>query len=246
VRETAACSYRNVPILRELLDPFKAALKTAAATSRRSSMPPRAQCDRETRWRACHPGRHAQGSRRAAVSCSSCSTFSNPGTGPPRDLGDPERERLRMVLLRDAVLGDLAVEADQPASRPSPPAEPEEASRTGAGRGRECLSRFQQRATHVADRAGRPKFAHRVSTSLARLSWRRWDELHWLAEDATAQLRLAGMTRKLLLVTTLASLAVGMAGETLSSDPEWLLSAKGTDVAMEELVVSTERPEGRK
>ena len=93
---------------------------------------------------------------------------------------------------------------------------------------------------------GRPKFAHRVSTSLARLSWRRWDELHWLAEDATAQLRLAGMTRKLLLVTTLAALAVGMAGETLSSNPEWLLSAKGTDVAMEELVVSTERPEGRK
>ena len=46
---------------------------------------------------------------------------------------------------------------------------------------------------------------------------------------------------KLLLVTAFAVLAAAMAGRTLSSDPEWqYLSSKGTDVAMEELVLSFE------
>jgi hypothetical protein len=54
---------------------------------------------------------------------------------------------------------------------------------------------------------------------------------------------------KLLLVTALAVLIAAMAGRTLSSDPEWqYLSSKGTDVAMEELVLSSEprdrTPEG--
>jgi hypothetical protein len=45
---------------------------------------------------------------------------------------------------------------------------------------------------------------------------------------------------KLLLVTALAILAAAMAGGTLSSDPEWRYpSGKGTDVAMEELVLSS-------
>ena len=46
---------------------------------------------------------------------------------------------------------------------------------------------------------------------------------------------------KFLLVTALAILAAATAGRTLSSDPEWhSLSAKGTNVAMEELSLSYE------
>jgi hypothetical protein len=58
----------------------------------------------------------------------------------------------------------------------------------------------------------------------------------------TARARRADMpTIKLLLVTTLAILAAAMAARTLSSDPEWrYLSARGTDVAMEEPVLSYE------
>jgi hypothetical protein len=33
---------------------------------------------------------------------------------PARDLGEPERERRRLALLGDAVLGDVAVEVGQP------------------------------------------------------------------------------------------------------------------------------------
>ena len=65
-------------------------------------------------------------------------------------------------------------------------------------------------------------------------------------EDRTAQFRHVDMTNiKLLLVTALAILAAAMAGQTLSSDPEWhSLPAKGTDVAMEELTLSYELREG--
>jgi hypothetical protein len=53
------------------------------------------------------------------------------------------------------------------------------------------------------------------------------------------------MNIKLLLVTALAILGAATAGRTLSSDPEWhSLSAKGTDVAMEELTLSYELREG--
>lgn len=49
----------------------------------------------------------------------------------------------------------------------------------------------------------------------------------------------------LVLVTALAILAAPLGGATLSSDPEWQrLSAKGTDVAMEELTLSSERQGG--
>jgi hypothetical protein len=53
------------------------------------------------------------------------------------------------------------------------------------------------------------------------------------------------MTRlSLMLATALAILAAALAGITLSSDPEWQrLSAKGTDVAMDELTLSYE-PQG--
>jgi hypothetical protein len=49
----------------------------------------------------------------------------------------------------------------------------------------------------------------------------------------------------LVLVTALIVLAAALAGIRLSSDPEWQrLTAKGTDVPMEELTLSYERLEG--
>jgi hypothetical protein len=46
---------------------------------------------------------------------------------------------------------------------------------------------------------------------------------------------------KLLILTALTVVAMAEAGRTLSSDPEWqYLSAKGTDVAMEELTLAYE------
>jgi hypothetical protein len=63
------------------------------------------------------------------------------------------------------------------------------------------------------------------------------------AEDRAVWFRLVGMTRiPLMLATALIVLAAALAGITLSSDPEWQhLSAKGTDVAMEELTLPYER-----